>query len=504
MIATDDLRPFTLLIAALGGEGGGVLSEWLTAAAGVEGFPVQATSIPGVAQRTGATTYYIEIFPKRWSEIDSARPLLALSPTQANVDVMVATEFLEAARAIENGWVTPDRTILIASNHRTYSILERSAMSDGRYDSDRVYNAARNRARRAVIFDMEDAARAAGSMLSPVALGAIARAAGLPIRRETFEQVIRASDIAVDSNLRGFANGFERASGVSEPAKPDGEAASPAVPERDLLARLDVEIPADARSLARHGLDRVVDYQGRAYGQLYLDRLKPVVALDNAAHMWVLTAETARFLALRMSYEDIIRVADLKTRAERTSRVRSEAGAKPDEPVVTTEFLKPGLEEMTAMLPPSIGRRLMEAAVRRNWQDKLNVGIYLRTSNVSGFLLLWTMGRLRRWRPRTWRYAEEQANIEHWLDAVCQAAQIDYQFAVETARCANLVKGYGSTHRRGTDNFGRIMEGIVWPSIRSASGRASDVARLREAALKDPEGASLEQTFSALGLTDPR
>lgn len=503
MTSDGELRPYTLLLAALGGEGGGVLSEWLTAAAGAEGFPVQATSIPGVAQRTGATTYYIEIFPKRWSELKSARPVLALSPTQANVDVMVATEFLEAARAIENGWVTPDRTVLIASNHRTYSILERSAMSDGRYESGRIYDAVRARAHRAIVFNMEEAARAAGSMLSPVVLGAIARAAGLPIRRETFEQVIRASGIAVDSNLRGFSVGFERASGVAEPTT-SGEEATPAVPPRDLLARLDADIPAEARSVVRHGLERVVDYQGKSYGQLYLDRLKPLVALDSAAHLWTLTAEAARLLALRMSYEDIIRVADLKTRAERTSRVRSEVKAKSDEPVVTTEFLKPGLEEMTAMLPPAMGRRLMQAATRRNWQDRLNVGIYLKTSNVSGFLLLWTMGRLRRWRPRTWRYAEEQANIEHWLDAVGQAAQVDYQFAVETARCANLVKGYGSTHRRGTDNFGRIMNGIVWPSIRSASGRAADVARLREAALKDPEGMSLSQTFSDLGLTEPR
>jgi indolepyruvate ferredoxin oxidoreductase beta subunit len=108
------------------------------------------------------------------------------------------------------------------------------------------------------------------------------------------------------------------------------------------------------------------------------------------------------------------------------------------------------------------------------------------------------MGRMRRWRPRTWRYADEQANIEHWLDAVCQAARVDYQFGVETARCANLVKGYGSTHRRGTENFQRILNDMVWPSIRNASAQASAVARLREAALKDPEGKSLDQVFSEL------
>ena len=498
MRTPGELRPFSLLIAALGGEGGGVLSEWLTAAASAEGYPVQATSIPGVAQRTGATTYYIEIFPKPWSELGSARPILALSPTQGNVDVMVATEFLEAARAIENGWVTPDRTFLIASSHRSYSIIERSAMSDGRYDSTRIYDAIRSRTQRAVVFDMDEAAREAGSMISPVVLGVMARVAELPIRRETFEQVIKSSGIAVNTNLRGFAAGFDGADRSSTSARPVSDDNTSRRTQNRLAARLEEEIPSEGRDIARHALECLIDYQGPSYASLYLDRLRPIVALDGPAHLWTLTLETARLLALRMSYEDIIRVADLKTRVERSARVRAEVKAKPDEPVVTTEFLKPGLEEVTAMLPPSVGRRLMAAAIRRGWQDKFNVGVYLKTSNVTGFMLLWIMGRMRRLRPRTWRYVDEQANIEHWLDAVCQATRVDYQFGVETARCANLVKGYGSTHRRGTANFERILNDMVWPSIRDASAPSSAVVRLREAALKDPEGKSLDQVFSEL------
>ena len=43
-------RPTTILVAALGGEGGGVLADWLLAAATKAGLPVQSTSIPGVAE----------------------------------------------------------------------------------------------------------------------------------------------------------------------------------------------------------------------------------------------------------------------------------------------------------------------------------------------------------------------------------------------------------------------------------------------------------------------
>src|SRR5205085_1602629 len=70
----SDARPITLMIAALGGEGGGVLTDWIVSAAESVGYPVQSTSIPGVAQRTGATTYYVEIFPVHHSELGGKRP----------------------------------------------------------------------------------------------------------------------------------------------------------------------------------------------------------------------------------------------------------------------------------------------------------------------------------------------------------------------------------------------------------------------------------------------
>ena len=102
-------RPITVLIAALGGEGGGVLADWIIAAATARDYPVQSTSIPGVAQRTGATTYYVEIYPAKISELGAKRPVMTLTPAPSYVDVMVASELLEAGRAMQNGFVTRDR-----------------------------------------------------------------------------------------------------------------------------------------------------------------------------------------------------------------------------------------------------------------------------------------------------------------------------------------------------------------------------------------------------------
>src|SRR5690606_40261947 len=112
---------FCILIAALGGEGGGVLADWIVGCALAQGLPVQATSVPGVAQRTGATSYYIETM--RAPAPDGSKPVFALNPMPGRVDVVLASELLEAARTIERGFVSPARTTLIAARHRVYTTV---------------------------------------------------------------------------------------------------------------------------------------------------------------------------------------------------------------------------------------------------------------------------------------------------------------------------------------------------------------------------------------------
>ena len=201
-------RPITLLIAALGGEGGGVLADWIVRAATLLGFPVQSTSIPGVAQRTGATTYYIEMLPQHINALDGKRPVLALTPGVGDIDIAVASELLEAGRTVANGFVTPERTTMIASTSRFYAMDEKIAMGDGRVDPQRLREAIEANAREALLIDMEALAKQSGSIVSAVMLGAIAGCARLPIPADTFEAAIRKDGKAVDANLRGFRAGL--------------------------------------------------------------------------------------------------------------------------------------------------------------------------------------------------------------------------------------------------------------------------------------------------------
>src|SRR3954468_22226058 len=181
-------EPIRVLIAAMGGEGGGVLAGWITQAAAAAGHAVQRTSIPGVAQRTGATTYYLEIMPGA----GRAAPVLALNPAPGRVDIVLVTELLEAARTVQAGYVTPERTLLIGSTHRVFTIGEKSAMRDGRLDDERLLAGGRRFARGALLSDFAALAAEAGSPLNAVILGALAASGALPIEADAFRAAIRA------------------------------------------------------------------------------------------------------------------------------------------------------------------------------------------------------------------------------------------------------------------------------------------------------------------------
>jgi indolepyruvate ferredoxin oxidoreductase beta subunit len=263
--------------------------------------------------------------------------------------------------------------------------------------------------------------------------------------------------------------------------------------------------PAETHRILEEGVARCADFQDAAYATLYLDRLEPIAKLDRdgggGATGFKLTNEAGRFLALWMCYEDVIRVADLKSRRSRFERVRAEVQAKPDEPVHIVEYLKPGVEELAAVLPRGLSAWLTRWAARRGLTHKLNVGLYVKTTSVFGFLLLRFLASLRRMRRITARYHEEQALIERWLDSARAAAARDLGLGLEIALCARLIKGYGDTHRRGKESFLRILDTIASAgSFASDAERAAAIRKAREAALADPEGRKLDQSLETVGI----
>ncbi|MGI9292444.1 MAG: 2-oxoacid:acceptor oxidoreductase family protein, partial [Pseudomonadales bacterium] len=204
-------RPVNIVVSALGGEGGGVLAGWITRLADSQGYITQSTSVPGVAQRTGATIYYIEIFPRSDADAVQQKPVMALFPTQGDVDIVIASEIVEAGRSIQRQFATPDKTTLITSSHRSYAISEKIALANGIANSAELIEVAKRSAKKFICFDMLEVARSNDSVISSVLFGALAGSAALPFSKESFEETIREGGIAVETNLRAFDASYEKA-----------------------------------------------------------------------------------------------------------------------------------------------------------------------------------------------------------------------------------------------------------------------------------------------------
>ena len=532
------MQPLKIAIMAMGGEGGGVLADWIVDLGEANGYLAQTTSVPGVAQRTGATIYYVELYPAARAEADGARPVLALMPLPGDVDVVLASELMEGGRAIQRGLVTPDRTTLLASTHRVYSIAEKSALGDGRVDSDALLAHAAAAAKRFVRFDMAAVAEENGSVIGAVLFGALAGSGVLPFSRAQFEATIARSGVGVASSLKAFAaacaqvqggavdapapaavplhgdivahpaaaaldGATEAPPGISSTAPPRGAAAASlgvaSVPAgaldprvRTLLGRIEGEFPAAAAPMLREGVRRLIDYQDPAYAELYLDRLAKIAALPGGDGL--LLDETARHLALWMSYEDTIRVAALKTRGSRFERVKSEVRAGQDQVLAIDEYLHPGVREIAETLPGAIGRAVERPGwLRRTVERFTRKGRIVTTSSLGGFLMLRAVAGMKRWRRSTTRYAAENAAIEAWLARIAATAATHPELAVEVAQCQRLVKGYSDTHERGVRNFETVMAAVQKAGMALSP---ATLRELREAALADEHGSQLAATLA--------
>jgi indolepyruvate ferredoxin oxidoreductase, beta subunit len=494
-----------LAILAIGGQGGGVIADWIVDLAEKNGWYAQSTSVPGVAQRTGATIYYIEMVPET-----GMTPVLSLMPAPGDVDIVIAAEFMEAGRAIMRGLVTPDRTTLITSTHRAYAVSEKAAPGEAIADAGKVRAAAEQMSRRFIASDMEKIAAAHGSVISASLFGALAASKCLPFSKESFEQTIKSGGKGMEASLRAFTDGFSavahpQATPEAAPAKTAPQLGGPSAlkTEHDVLAtRIEQKFPATVHDIAKAGLAKVVDFQDVAYGREYLDRLAAILGVDLKAMSFELTRETAKYLANAMCYDDILRVADLKSRGSRFERVRREVGVKDDQVLALTEYFHPRMQEVCGTLPAGLGRWIETHPKLFTALDRMiNRGRRFRSDGVFSFGTLYMLGGLRRYRRKLLRHEIEHAHREAWLAQAERLAPINYDLAVEVIRCRRLIKGYSDTHARGQTKFDRVLSAL--PLLEQRKDGADWLRRLREAALLDEAGTALDGTLKTIASLSP-
>lgn len=496
-------RPLTIAILAVGGQGGGVLTNWLVDMAEANGYIAQSTFVAGVAQRTGATVYCVEMFPKNRADALGRWPVFTLYPVPGDVDLVIVGEMAETGRAIQKGFVTPNITTLIASSHRIYSITEKEALGDGIKDQAPIARAAEKAAKNFICFDMDAAAENAGSIISSVLFGAVAGAGALPFARDAYEATIRGTGKTVEANLRGFAAGFDGVGQDSAAADVQVVAARPSGANGAALKeRIESELPSAVRNIALHGALRTLDYQDSGYAASYLDRVKEMLSVDTESRDFELTVEIARQLALQMCYEDTIRVADLKTRSDRFVKIREQVAAVPNQPAHVVEYFHPRLEEVCDTMPASLGALILRSgSLQKLLSPFFRKGRNIKTTNIGGFLLLYIMAKLRRWRRGSYRFKIQEELISGWLQRINAAAVDDYDYALSIAQCIEILKGYGDTYQRGLTRYrAAVRVTVALPS----ANRAIAMRRLHKAALADEKGQMFADLLATLETTERR
>lgn len=492
-------KPLSIAILAMGGQGGGVLADWIVALAEAQGWIAQTTSVPGVAQRTGATIYYLELLKAK----EGATPILSLMPTPGDVDVVIAAELMEAGRSVLRGLVVPDKTMLIASTHRSYAVGEKEKPGDGIGNPVVVEDATAFAAKKTIAFDMDTLAVKNGSVVSSALFGALAASGALPFGKEAFEATIRAGGKGIEASLRAFDAAYRRAL----QGENDKLSASPAkrldpLPERAghpvldaLLALIRSEFPAEAHAMLYAGVRKLTDFQDPAYAGDYLTRCAALARADREnggeGQGFAFTVQAAKYLAVAMAYDDAIRVADIKVRGSRFERVRKEVGVKADQILYTTEYMHPRMEEVCGTLPKRLGERIENSPKLFGWLDRrVNKGRRVNTATLFWFTGLYIVSSLRRFRRGSLRHHREMEHWEAWLEQAQRILPKNYDLAVEVLACRRLVKGYSDTHTRGLSKFDRVLSAL--PMLEGRDDGAAWLRRLRQAALLDEQGIALD------------
>lgn len=505
-----------IMVPAVGGQGGGVLTEWLVQAFFLENYDVQGISLPGLSQRGGSTVYYLEAHPR--PESPDKQIIFAQFPVPGEVDVIISQEFLELGRALQLGYGS-DRTTIVTSTHRIYSTLEKMPIGSGIYSDENLRKIATAFSSKLIELNALQLAKDNGMddlAVNAILFGALAASGRLPLSKASFISSVEKVGVAVKTNLRGFDVGWSFVS-----SRKYAESGKKAVVwetfvktradrleeyEREVylgkVSRIETEFPSQLREIIAESLYRLIDYQDEGYADTYIDDVKEIYGLDESVKGNLkLTEHFARNLALLMSYEDGIRVAELKIKSERFKRIKEEMRLRDDQVFKVVDYLKPDAEELYGLLPNIVIApfvRIIESPLfKKIWRRKKPITFAQTptTTSFSGYLRLWMMTKIKFMRPHSYRFKKERELMRKYKESTIYYAGLDYKLGSLIARSGSMVKGYGKVRRRTIKAFYRFIDNIVFPLSEFERNKRKNydiTIEVAEEALKLISGESVE------------
>ena len=235
------------------------------------------------------------------------------------------------------------------------------------------------------------------------------------------------------------------------------------------------------------GIHMLIDYQGNAYAMLYVTRLRRFVGRRDVND--AMLGEIARLMAMRMSYQDPIRIAQLKL-------AELEAGGAPSHDVRRFRF-----DELIGALPAVVAEPVLDTFVWLGWEVRRRVPIRFSTRSRWGIRRLRIEASLRRWRLFSVRYAKERAWVERWLHMIDRSLTKQPRAASAIVQTATMVQGYGDAYRQGLADWHAIIDGLAKPTfdgVLPLPDLAAAVAEARAAVTPDPRQAVLKRTIAEI------
>jgi hypothetical protein len=247
-------------------------------------------------------------------------------------------------------------------------------------------------------------------------------------------------------------------------------------------------LPVEANAIVSDAIHLLIDFQSPSYAQLYVDRLNRFIGRQDIDAAMI--CEIARLMATRMSYEDPIRIAQLKL-----AELESGAGCVP-----STDIKNFRLDELIGSLPARAAEPVLEALVLVGWLHK-RVAIPFSTASRWGVRRLRFEAWLKRWRQFSTRFEEERVWVERWLHMIARGLVKQPRSAAAIVETATMIQGYGDVYRQGLADWHAIIDGLVKPTfdgLLPLPDIAGAIAEARAAALPDPRQVALKRAIAQI------
>ena len=250
-------------------------------------------------------------------------------------------------------------------------------------------------------------------------------------------------------------------------------------------------LPEALAPLASEAIHTLIDYQSTAYAQLYVDRLCRFVGkrgVDDA-----MLGDIARLMAARMSYQDPIRIAQLKLAEFNEAATGGQVRPADD-------VRKFRLDELIDALPATVAEPVLDALEWVGWLHK-PVTIRFSTKNRFSLRRLKLEAGLRRWRRYSIRYARERVWVERWLHMIDRSLTKQPRAAAAIVQTATMIQGYGDAYRQGLADWNAIIDGLAKPTfdgVLALPDLAGAVAEARAVVMPDPRQSALKRKIAEI------